>query len=107
MSQLNTTNTQPPGTGLAAARTVKAGLRRLRERAPHSIADRVAERLGLGEGYVEVPGPIGPLFVAFGPGGILLVERAEDAGSFEEQFRLTFRRPIRRAERAPAHIERA
>jgi O-6-methylguanine DNA methyltransferase len=91
------------------SRLIASGLRNLRRPAPPSLAPRVLEQLGLTDAYVEVEGPIGPLFVAFGPRGISLVERAgpgRNAGDFEEQFRATFGRPVRRAARAPELIER-
>ena len=85
---------------------VTEALRGLRQPAPVGLADAVIDRLGLGDSYVEVDGPIGPLFVAFGSRGISLVERAGDAGAFEEEFRSTFGRPVRRIARAPKLIER-
>lgn len=93
--------------GLMEARLIGQGLRTLRERPPSTLASAVAEELGLGDRYVEVPGPIGPLFVAFGPRGISMIERSGDPGAFEERFRLDFGRPLRRAAKAPAHVERA
>jgi O-6-methylguanine DNA methyltransferase len=94
------------GTTISVAR----GLRRLREAAPATLAAAVLDRLELGDRYIELPGPIGPLFVAFGARGISLVERVDlvrDAGAFEEQFRATFGRPVRRVEQAPRAVERA
>jgi O-6-methylguanine DNA methyltransferase len=85
---------------------VVRGLATLRRPAPAGLAGAVLDRLGLGDAYVRVEGPIGPLFVAFGAHGISLVERAQDAGDFEEQFRATFGRPVRRVERAPELIQR-
>ena len=87
---------------------VEAGLRSLRGAAPEGLRDKVLDRLGLGDAYVRVEGPIGPLFVAFGRDGISLVERADrqDAGDFEEMFRATFGRPVRRIKQAPELIER-
>ena len=49
---------------------VISGLGTLRTSAPASIADRVLDELGLGDAYVQVDGPNGPLFVAYGPHGI-------------------------------------
>ena len=95
-------------TGRATDKQVEAGLRSLRTPAPEGLKDKVLDRLGLGDAYVRVEGPIAPLFVAFGRGGISLVERADrsDAGDFEAAFRSTFGRPVRRIERAPELIER-
>jgi O-6-methylguanine DNA methyltransferase len=90
-----------------ASGAVLDGLRSLREPAPAGLLPAVLDELGLGDAYVEVGGPIGPLFVAFGARGIALVERAHDAGAFEEQFRATFGRPIRRVAQAPRVVERA
>jgi O-6-methylguanine DNA methyltransferase len=92
---------------LAEARLMREGLNVLREPAPPSIADGVNQRLGLDDEYVEVDGPIGPLLVAFSRRGISLVERAGDAGAFEELFRSRFGRRVRRVPSAPAHIRRA
>ena len=86
--------------------TVTAGLQSLRAPAPAGFADRVLDRVGLGDAYIQVAGPIGPLFVAYGPRGIALVERATDAGEFEEEFAATFGRPVHRVERAPELIEK-
>src|SRR5438132_490853 len=87
---------------------VEAGLRSLRTPAPEGFLNKVHDRIGLGDAYVRVEGPIGPLFVAFGRDGISLVERADrsDAGDFEAAFRATFGRPVRRIDRAPDLIER-
>ncbi|MDP8903965.1 MAG: methylated-DNA--[protein]-cysteine S-methyltransferase [Chloroflexota bacterium] len=93
-------------TTLADARNMVGGLHRLRERAPETLAARVGGAIAIVDAYVEVDGPIGPLFVAFGREGISLVGRAFDAGEFEEEFRLTFGRPVVRVDRAPKLIER-
>ncbi len=88
-------------------REIRDGLRGLRRPAPATLAESVVERLQLVDAYAEVDGPIGPLFVAFGPRGISMIDRATDAGAFEEEFRSTFGRPARRVARVPAHIARA
>ena len=98
---MNVQVNQPP----TDDRVVGRGLRSLRGPAPASLVGDVLQRLGLADAYVEVHGPIGPLFVAYGRQGISLVERATDAGDFEQTFRDTFGRPVRRAERAPRLIE--
>lgn len=82
------------------------GLETLRRPAPVGLAFEVLGRLGLADSYVLVEGPIGPLFVAFGRHGISLVERAGDAGDFEQTFEQTFGRSVHRVERAPQLIER-
>ncbi|CAN5799739.1 hypothetical protein BH24CHL6_BH24CHL6_10640 [soil metagenome] len=94
-------------TSTTISRTMRTGLRSARQPAPPGFIPALGERLGLLEGYVEEAGPIGPLFVAFGPSGILLVSRATDPGQFEEEFLLTFGRPLRRLAAAPARISRA
>ncbi|MEP7158924.1 MAG: hypothetical protein ABI797_05820, partial [Chloroflexota bacterium] len=85
---------------------IHAGLAALRQDAPSGLLAGVVGRLGLGDAYVQVEGPIGPLFVAFGRDGISLVERARDAGAFEETFRVMFGRSLRRVEEAPELIAR-
>jgi O-6-methylguanine DNA methyltransferase len=85
---------------------VIGGLESLRAGAPGGFSDRVLDGLGLGDAYVQIEGPIGPLFVAYGPRGIALVERAGDPGEFEEQFRATFGRPVHRVAKAPDLIEK-
>ncbi|HWH25014.1 MAG TPA: methylated-DNA--[protein]-cysteine S-methyltransferase, partial [Candidatus Limnocylindria bacterium] len=82
------------------------GMRTLREPAPADLHGNVLDAVGLTDAYAEIDGPIGPLFVAFGRAGISLVERAVDAGAFEEQYRLTVGRPLRRVERLPREFER-
>ena len=87
-------------------RFIEDGLRSLSQPAPAGMADAVLNRLAIGDAYVEVEGPIGPLYVAFGSRGISLVTRGSDAGGFEEEFKTTFGRPVRRIERAPELIQR-
>jgi O-6-methylguanine DNA methyltransferase len=102
-------NTHPIPTPEATAPedlAVSRGLAALRVPAPAGLAATVLDRLAIGDAYVEVEGPIGPLFVAFGRNGISLVERSGDPGEFEEAFRSTFGRPVRRIERAPELIAR-
>jgi len=95
-----------------AEEQVVAGLANLKTTAPTGLADRVLDDLGLGDAYVQVDGPIGPLFVAYGPHGISLVSRVGrgedelDAGEFEEEFLLTFGRPVHRVKKAPDLIEK-
>jgi O-6-methylguanine DNA methyltransferase len=92
---------------LDAARPIARGLRAMHQPAPAGLLPGVAGRLGLGDSYAEVDGPIGRLFVAFGRRGISLVSRADDAGAFEHEFQSTFGRPVRRATELPPRIRRA
>ncbi len=88
---------------------VARGLALLRQPAPAGFGDAVLDRVGLSDEYVMVDGPIGPLFVAYGRRGISFVERVDaagDAGDFEEAFRATLGRPVRRSERAPDFVRR-
>ncbi|MDQ3937239.1 MAG: hypothetical protein M3253_01005, partial [Chloroflexota bacterium] len=92
---------------LAAVRPMVHGLRSLRVAAPARLLPAVGQSLGLDHGYAEVDGPIGRLFVAFGPRGISLIGRAGDAGAFEHEFESTFGRPVRRVAHLPPPIRRA
>ena len=90
-------------------RLVARGLGMLRQPAPAGLGEAVLGRVGLIDEYVKVDGPIGPLFVAYGQRGISFVERADavgNEGDFEEAFRATFGRPVRRADKAPDLIQK-
>lgn len=93
---------------LTDGRAMVASLRGLRRSAPADLQRRVLDRVGLAgsDEYVAVEGPIGPLFVAFSDGGISLVSRTDDAGAFEDEFRATFGRSLRRVDAAPARVAR-
>ncbi|CAN5645188.1 hypothetical protein BH23CHL7_BH23CHL7_01350 [soil metagenome] len=88
------------------ARLIGRGLRSLRAPAPASLVAAVQARIEPQDEYAEVEGPIGPLFVSFNRDAITLVSRAYDAGQFEEEFRSTFGRPVRRVPAPPASIGR-
>lgn len=94
-------------TTMSTERTIKRGLAGLRQPAPPGLLPAVARGLGLSEAYAEVDGPIGPLFVAYGPSGILLVSRAGDAGAFEAEFMVTFGRSVGRQPEVPPRVARA
>jgi O-6-methylguanine DNA methyltransferase len=91
---------------LVDARAVVVGLRGLRAEPPTSLKEGVLARLPEADQYIEMDGPIGPLFVAFTGDAVTLVSRCGDAGQFEEEFRLTLGRPVRRVPEAPAGIRR-
>ena len=79
-------------------------LRATAVRAPAGLTEAVLGRVGLRDEYVELPGPIGPLFVAYGVHGITSVERAGDPGDFEAGYMAQFGQPVRRAASVPAGL---
>jgi len=56
------------------------------------------------DSWAELRGPIGPLYVAWGPAGVTLVERAGDAAGFELDASLRTGRPVTRMERVPDRL---
>lgn len=54
-----------------------------------------------GDSWAELDGPIGPLLIAWGPGGVTVVERADDASGFESSAMLRTGRPVTRVRRVP------
>lgn len=81
-------------------------LRGLSEPAPHSLSARVLAEVGIGDSYAQIPGPIGPLLVAWGPSGITAVERAGDEMGFELSYSLQFGRPLTRVDVMPERLRR-
>jgi O-6-methylguanine DNA methyltransferase len=77
------------------------GLRELRGVAPDGLAPKVMAEAGLTDAWTEVTGPIGPLYVAWGPGGITEVERGGDPGGFELMVSTRLGRPVRWVDRMP------
>ncbi len=69
--------------------------------APASLADGVLAGVGVVHTWAEIEGPIGPLFVAWGPGGITAVERAGDPDGFETEYGLRHGRTVRRVPAMP------
>jgi O-6-methylguanine DNA methyltransferase len=91
--------------GLGAARVLHGRLRTLGEvRAPGSLLGGVLGELGLGERYVSIQTPIGPVFVAYAGQRISSVVPATDEDQFEQTFRRRHGRAVRRAETAPAEL---
>ncbi len=78
----------------------------LKEPAPDSLAPRVLAAIGLSDAYTQVPGPIGPLLVAWGPGGITAIERAGDDLGFELEYATRLGRPLRRVDAMPERLLR-
>jgi O-6-methylguanine DNA methyltransferase len=81
-------------------------LRTLHESAPEGLGTNVLAALGMADGYAEVEGPIDRLYVAWGPEGVIAVERIGDPMGFETEVQMRTGRPIARLERLPAELER-
>ncbi|MEA2621982.1 MAG: methylated-DNA-[protein]-cysteine S-methyltransferase [Chloroflexota bacterium] len=81
-------------------------LRGLAEPAPLTLASRVMAAVGIGDQYAQIPGPIGPLLVAWGREGITAVERAGDETGFELEYSLQFGRPLHRVDAMPDGLRR-
>jgi O-6-methylguanine DNA methyltransferase len=91
--------------GLASARALHGRLRALGEiEAPTGLLGGVFAELGLGERYVSIDTPIGPVFVAYVGQRISAVARAPDDADFEQAFRRRVGRMICRAEAPPAEL---
>jgi len=58
------------------------------------------------DSWAELEGPIGPLYIAWGPAGVTLVERAGDAAGFELDATLRTGRAVTRVERVPVPLSR-
>jgi O-6-methylguanine DNA methyltransferase len=86
------------------ARRMMDGLRTPQPAAPQGMADSVLAAVGLADAWTEVDGPIGPLYVAWGAGGITAVERAGDADGFETEYQLRHGRALLRLPRAPQRL---
>lgn len=91
---------------LKEARAIVMGLRSAEEPAPPDLVDGVLVAAGLVDAWAEVPGPIGPLYVAWGPGGITAVERAGDPEGFETSYLLRLGRMLRRRPGMPTRLAR-
>ena len=88
------------------AREMMDGLRDQRRRAPESLAGRVLAEVGLVDSWTEIAGPIGPLYVAWGPDGVSAAERAGDAPGFELTYALRTGRPVQRVATLPDRLAR-
>ena len=72
--------------------------------APETFSAAVLSRLGLADAWTEIEGPIGPLMVAWGQGGITAVERAGDAAGFETEYQLRHGRAVLRVAAMPDRL---
>ena len=103
-----TTVSDPLGSSLAAARELRGRLRALGDvRAPTTLLPDVLAGIGLGDRYLELETPIGPVFVAYNDDGVSAVVPLPGAAQFEAQFRARFGRPVRRTDVAPEDLVEA
>ena len=90
---------------LAAARDLRGRLGALGDvRAPSTLLPAVLGQIGLGDRYLELETPIGPVFVAYNEDGVSAVVPVPGAADFEARFRARFGRPVRRTDVAPADL---
>jgi O-6-methylguanine DNA methyltransferase len=86
----------------------EAGLRELgRLAAPPTLLPEVLRRLGLGCWYVRAESPVGPVFVAHGPGGLLAVRPAGEPAEFEGWCRRHLGRAVHPAAARPPALAAA
>jgi O-6-methylguanine DNA methyltransferase len=86
------------------ARAMVTALRSTAIPAPASLADGVLAGVGMVHAWTEIEGPIGPLYVAWGSGGITAVERAGDPDGFETAYGLRHGRTVRRVPAMPPRM---
>ena len=66
-----------------------------------AMGTAVERPVGPVDAWAELDGPIGSLYIAWGPAGITTVERAGDAAGFELDATLRTGRPVSRVARLP------
>ncbi len=87
---------------------LETALAGLGEEAPPRLTDRVMRAVEAADDYVEIPGPRGPLYVAFNDDGISCVDAAgEGPEAFEEYFVGRFGRALRPAAAPPRGLAEA
>ena len=79
-------------------------LRAEQAEAPPGLSSSVLQAVGLIDAWTEVPGPIGPLFVAWGVRGVTAAERAGDPDGFELEYLARLGRPVRRVPEMPERL---
>jgi len=87
------------------AREMVKALRSIDTPAPDGLADSVMAAVGLVDSWTRIDGPIGPLFVAWGPDGITAAELARDPAGFETEYELRHGRSLHRVPEMPEQLE--
>jgi O-6-methylguanine DNA methyltransferase len=72
--------------------------------APQGMTDSVLRAIGLVDSWTELPGPIGPLYVAWGADGVTAVERAGEPDDFELEYATRLGRPVQRVPDMPTRM---
>ncbi|HEX5502277.1 MAG TPA: methylated-DNA--[protein]-cysteine S-methyltransferase [Thermomicrobiales bacterium] len=94
--------------GLADARALARGLRRLGEAAPPAeLRPGVLAAVDLADRYWRLDSPLGPVYVAYNARGVAAVSRAPDAATFEADFLARRGRPAYPVATPPAALARA
>ena len=87
---------------------IDRALTELRVEAPRRLAENVLRAVAEADDYVEIPGPRGPLFVAFNERGISCVDAAGDGPeAYEAYFVGRFGRALRPASAPPRRLAHA
>lgn len=76
-------------------------LRSLRATAPAHLPDRTLVEVGLADAFASMPGPLGPLFVAWNGRGVSMVDLAGDPDAFARRLESSTGRPARQVETVP------
>ncbi len=90
--------------GAPSVDEIERVLRSLRAAAPIDLPDRTLVEVGLADAFAEMPGPIGPLFVAWNGRGVSMVDLAGDPEAFAHRLTEATGRPARPTEVVPATL---
>ncbi|HYM84991.1 MAG TPA: methylated-DNA--[protein]-cysteine S-methyltransferase, partial [Candidatus Dormibacteraeota bacterium] len=80
------------------------GLRSLRVPAPAGIAERALVQVGLADAFASMPGPIGPIVVAWNGRGVSMVDLAGDPQAFADRLRSSTGRPAYEGDAVPGGL---
>ncbi len=99
---------RPAGADIAGEADPEAegALRSLRRAAPDGLVDRALVEIGLADAFAILPGPIGPLYVAWNGLGVSMVGLATDADAFAHELGRATLRPVIAADRLPDALRR-